>query len=75
MYSKLQLAKKYIHYVLTASNGKGHGIHSPFVFEFVAEVLNDNKSYDCYQQIETLRKQLEKDEMLLTVEDLVRVQE
>jgi predicted O-methyltransferase YrrM len=35
LYTHLQLARKYIHYYFTASNGKGHGMHSPFVFEFI----------------------------------------
>ncbi|MGI8951269.1 MAG: O-methyltransferase [Chitinophagaceae bacterium] len=69
VYSKLQLTKKYIHYLLTASNGKGHGIHSPFVFEFIKEVLNDKKNYDCYKKIEALREQLKQNETILTIED------
>ncbi len=44
MFTRFQLAKKYLHYYLTASNGKGHGIHSPFVFDFVKHVLNDKKT-------------------------------
>ena len=40
MYSNAQLALKFIKYYLTASNGKGHGIHSPFVYEFVTKILN-----------------------------------
>ncbi len=69
MYSSFQLAKKFIHYYLTAENGKGHGIHSPFVFDFVKNVLNDSKFYDCYQIIEPLRKQLLKNNKLIEVED------
>ncbi len=69
MYSKFQLAKKYIQYYLTASNGKGHGIHSPFVFEFITKALNDNRTYYSYQTIEALRKQLKQDETVLTIDD------
>lgn len=69
MYTHFQLAKKYIKYYLTASNGKGHGIHSPFVFEFIKFVLNDKTSYTCYNKIETLRKQLLKDKTVIDVED------
>ena len=58
MYSAFQLAKKYFHYYLTAQNGKGHGVHSPFVFDFIIHVLNDKKKYGPYQKIEHLRKQL-----------------
>ncbi|ANI89468.1 SAM-dependent methyltransferase [Arachidicoccus ginsenosidimutans] len=69
MYSKYQLTKKYLHYLLYASNGKGHGIHSPFVFDFVTKVLNDKKNYRCYKEIETLRSSLLKDETVLKIED------
>ena len=44
MYSTFKLAQKYFHYYFTASNGKGHGIHSPFVFDFIKNVLRDKKN-------------------------------
>lgn len=70
MYTAVQLAKKFIHYYLNASNGKGHGVHSPFVFDFIKNVLTDKKRYDCYQPIEKLRKELLKDKTVIEVEDL-----
>lgn len=42
---------RYLHYYFTAANGKGHGIHSPFVFAFVTELLNDNGQYDAYGKL------------------------
>ncbi len=69
MYSKFQLIKKYIGYYLKASNGKGHGVHSPFVFDLITKVLNDDRQYYCYANIEKLRRQLKKDHTLLTIED------
>ena len=69
MYNRFQLAKKFLHYYLTASNGKGHGIHSPFVFDFITNVLNDKKNYECYYSIEKLRKELLHDKRIITVED------
>jgi predicted O-methyltransferase YrrM len=69
LYSSFQLAKKYFHYYLTASNGKGHGIHSPFVFDFIKFVLNDRKKYACYEAIELIRKQLLQDHSTIDVED------
>lgn len=69
MYSKLTLTKKYLHYYLTASNGKGHGIHSPFVFDFVTNVLNDDRDFYAYQQIENLRQKLLTDATIIEVED------
>jgi predicted O-methyltransferase YrrM len=69
MYSAFQLSKKYLHYLLTAQNGKGHGIHSPFVFDFIIHVLNDKKKYDCYSKIEQVRKELLKNNNTIEVED------
>ena len=69
MYSPYQLTIKYFNYYLTASNGKGHGIHSPFVFDLVIKVLNDKNQYEDYGRIESLRKELLKDETVLSIED------
>jgi hypothetical protein len=43
VYSSFQLLKKYIRYYATASNGHGHGMHSPFVFDFILHVLNNEE--------------------------------
>ncbi len=69
MYSRWQLAKKYLNYYFTASNGKGHGIHSPFVFEFITKVINDRSHYPAYDKVEGLRWQLLMDNTVLNIED------
>jgi predicted O-methyltransferase YrrM len=69
MYSSFQLAKKYLHYCLTASNSKGHGIHSPFLFDFIKNVLNDKREYECYKLIENRRNTLLNDAAVIEVED------
>ncbi len=70
MYSRYRLAQKYLHYYLTAANGKGHGIHSPFAFDFVLKVLNDRHAYPDYAAIESLRRRLRGDEAKLEIEDM-----
>jgi len=70
MYSPLQLGIKYLKYYATASNGKGHGVHSPFVFEFITRVLNDDRQFYAYQPIENLRKLLLADTRTVAVKDL-----
>jgi predicted O-methyltransferase YrrM len=70
MYSSLQLAKKYVHYYFTALNGKGHGMHSPFVFDFILNVLNNKKHYEAPVEIEALRKHLLRDNAVVTIKDL-----
>lgn len=69
MYTSFQLALKYIKYHFTAANGKGHGTHSPFVFEFIKFVLNDTKKYSIYSTIEKQRALLLADEKGIDVED------
>lgn len=70
MYSKTQLAFKYLGYFLRAFNGKGHGMHSPFVFEFITKVMNDKKSYDEYNWGEGLRSKYLNDYDEIEVEDM-----
>src|SRR5689334_8843640 len=70
MYSKWRLAVKYLHYYFTASNGKGHGIHSPFVFEFITQVLNDKTHYSEYDVAEGLRQKMLNEQSVISVEDM-----
>lgn len=70
MYSSLQSALKYIRYYLSASDSKGHGMHSPFVFEFITRVLNDKTNYPEYARVEKLRMQMLDNPRVLEIEDL-----
>lgn len=69
MYNKFQLALKYLKYYTTAANGKGHGTHSPFVFDFITNVLNDKRAFYAFSSIEYTREQL------LHSDDVVEVQD
>ena len=69
MFSKYTLVRKYLRYRNNALNGKGHGIHSPFVYRFVREVLRDKRSYPCYQPLAALRRLLATDERSVEVQD------
>ena len=69
MYSKLSLALHYLRYLLTASNGRGHGIHSPFVYDFVEQVLNARDQPAVFARIEAYRESLKRSSDVLTVED------
>jgi predicted O-methyltransferase YrrM len=69
LYSKIKLASKYLRYYFTASNGKGHGVHSPFVFDFIEKILNDKTNYPSYEKIELVRKELLQNENIIKVED------
>lgn len=69
MFTPFQLASKYIRYYLTASNGKGHGVHSPFVYRFITEILQDDRSFYLFEPIEQLRKKLLRDHSAIFIED------
>ncbi len=69
VYSPLQSAAKYFKYYIHAADSKGHGTHSPFVFEFITKVMNDFTKYYDYEKVESLRKKLLQDKTELTVED------
>ncbi len=68
-YNHGRLLFNYLKYVISASNGKGHGIHSPFLYAFVRQVLNDSTAYPDYARIEVFRKTLLKDKTVLEVDD------
>lgn len=67
MLKKLKLALKYLNYRLKSKTK--HGIHSPFVFEFITSVLEDKTNYVMYQKVEELRKRLLKNKNLIEIED------
>lgn len=70
MYSNFQLFTRYIQFICTASNGKGHGMHSPFVYQFIREVLNDKKSYPAYQQWLQWRRELLSNQELMELQEM-----
>ena len=69
MYSATVLAKKYIRYRFNASNGKGHGVHSPFVFDFIKNVLRSNKTLPFAKAVEARRSLLLDDKRVIEVKD------
>jgi predicted O-methyltransferase YrrM len=69
MYSKPRLALKWLQHFIKASNSRGHGIHSPFVYEFVREVLNNQKAYYAFEKIENTKKTLLRDKRRIGVQD------
>src|SRR6185295_3834191 len=69
MYSRIQLAIKYLSYYFSASNGKGHGMHSPFVFDFIIHVLNDPTVYPDYARVEAQRTKMLADKRILNITD------
>lgn len=61
------LIKEFIAYKFNASSA--HGIHSPFVFDFIKTVLEDDRHFYAFDEIGDLRKKLYADNTVLQVED------
>ena len=59
----------YLKHQLTARHTGGHGIHSPYLFEWVRTVMADDNSYYAWAQIEEIREQLLRDEREVTFVD------
>jgi predicted O-methyltransferase YrrM len=58
MYNLWQIGLRYLSYRWKARGGRGHGIHSPFVFDWVMQVLNDDRFFYAYESIEQQRQLL-----------------
>lgn len=61
------LIRQYLRYLLTAKTA--HGVHSPFVFDFVQQVLGQQTPHPSYQRIQELRQALYSNSSVLQVED------
>lgn len=51
MFASLKLAFPFFKYITFAKHRKGHGIHSPFVFDLITNVFNDKKTDNDLAQI------------------------
>lgn len=69
MYSTPKLFIKYLQYYFTAANGNGHGVHSPFVYTFIKEVLNKKNTPVFPSSIEAYRTHLLSNRELVEVWD------
>ncbi len=64
----MQLALDYVYHRLKAKTR--HGVHSPFVYHLVDEIIYDFHAKKTYIDIEQLRKDLLKDKRFITITDL-----
>ena len=60
--------KQYIKFLLKSTNQ--HGVHSPFVYQFVTKCLYDKKKYDAYKNLQKYRKTLKASNTTLQITDL-----
>jgi predicted O-methyltransferase YrrM len=69
-YNAFTIIYKYLRYLYKGSNGKGHGVHSPFVYDFIREVLNKNVNGEWHNEIEKYRSKLLSNTTEITFTDL-----
>lgn len=62
------LVFNYIKHLLNAKTR--HGVHSPFVYKLIDEVIYDFKDKSEYHEIEKLREKLLNDDRIITITDL-----
>ena len=63
-------ARRYIGYLLLSGHGRGHGIHSPFIFDVVSKVFRNKIDPRVVLTIEKIRKKLIAHQGVLEVNDL-----
>lgn len=51
-YNKIYYASKYLKYLFIAKNK--HGVHSPFLYDFITKVVNNKGEYYSFKEIERL---------------------
>lgn len=63
------LTKQYIKHQILACNSKGHGVHSPFVYKLIRDVLMNKHVPLIFDQIEDYRAVLKFDKSIIEVVD------
>ena len=66
----LFLAKKYLGYYLRPNHWRGYGIHSPFIFDLVANLLREKHAYYDFNRIEAWRSALMRSKQKIEITDL-----
>ncbi len=68
--SRAKFIYKYLKHFITAKNTGGHGVHSPFIYQFTRYVLQENHPFYVFNTIERIRESLKEDKRVLNVADL-----
>src|SRR5688500_9702817 len=65
MLSKVRTAIDFLIYFFTSGNA--HSVHSPFIYDFVTNVLNARKNKPTYHEIELVRSRMLKSNSMVDV--------
>lgn len=61
---------KYLKYILISRHRRGHGIHSPFIFDLVSRVFRNKIDPEIVFKVERIRKEMVADRRIIKVHDL-----
>ncbi len=70
MINELHRSYHYLDYLVKSKHRKGHGIHPPFVYEFVSKVLFDRKTYPEYTLINSIINELKANKEVLSITNM-----
>jgi predicted O-methyltransferase YrrM len=63
-------AAAYLRHLLTARSTAGHGVHSPYVYDFLTKVVRNKTDVKIVRQVESLRRAMLSDKRSIRVTDL-----
>ena len=66
----LYQAASYLRHLLTARSTAGYGVHSPFMFDFLGEVIRAKTDPDIIKSVERLRREMLDDKRVISITDL-----
>ena len=66
----LFLAAAYLRHLLTARSTAGHGVHSPYVYDFLTKVVRNKTDMKIVSKVEGLRREMLSDKRSIRVTDL-----
>ncbi len=61
---------QYLGYLMFSRHRRGHGIHSPFVFNLVSRIMRNKTDRDIVLKIENIRKKNLTDDRIISTQDL-----
>ncbi len=60
---------KYLKYILLSHHARGHGIHSPFVFNLISKIFRNKIDQSLVRKVEQIRRKTKSEKRLILVKD------